>query len=148
MGRKVLKDIDGSQQSADFPSDKKQEAATALLRDAIHSLPIAVRASKILGPISRHLMAQIIPMIWNAARASRPGLAVGILRVLCNGMCAAQRFHMDDEDPDEPDSLSHHNEFPLLHQSCSPCSPCPWRGGLFCVLCDLCAVVQHVVGWT
>ena len=100
---------------ADFPSDKKQEAATALLRDAIHSLPIAARASKILGPISRHLMAQIIPMIWNAARASRTGLAVGILRVLYNGMCAAQRFHMDDEDPGEPDSLSHHNEFPLLY---------------------------------
>ena len=62
---------------ADSPSDKKQKAATTLLRDAIHkqdfSLPIAARASKILGPISRHLMAQILPMICNAARASRPG---------------------------------------------------------------------------
>ena len=83
---------------ADSPSDKKQKAATTLLRDAIQkqdfSLPIAARASKIFGPISRHLMAQILPMICNAARASRPGLAVGILCVLCNGMCAAQRIHM------------------------------------------------------
>ena len=37
-------------------------------------------------------------MICNAARASRPGLAVGILRVLCNGMCTAQRFHMDTKE--------------------------------------------------
>ena len=101
---------------ADSPSDKKQKAATTLLRDAIQKrdfLPIAARASKILGPISRHLMAQILPMICNAARASRPGLAVGITRVLCNDMCTAQRFHMDWEEqrcrcgcPDEPDSLS------------------------------------------
>ena len=42
------------------------------------------------------------------------GFAVGILRVLCNGMCTAQRFHVDDEEqkcsvgcPDELDSLSH-----------------------------------------
>ena len=30
-----------------------------------------------------------LPLICHAARASRPGLAVGILRVLCNGMCTA-----------------------------------------------------------
>ena len=55
-------------------------------------------------------------MICNAARASRPGFAVGILRVLCNGMCKAKRFHVDNEDqnklagcdPDEPDCLSHY----------------------------------------
>ena len=65
---------------ADTPSDKKRKAATALLRDATRkrdfSLPIVARASKILGPISRHLTAQIIPMICNAARASHPTLAV------------------------------------------------------------------------
>ena len=61
-------------------------------------------------------------MIRSAARASRPGLAVGILRVLCNDMCTAQQFHTDDEEqkcrvgfPDEPDSLSHYSESP------------PWR---------------------
>ena len=36
-------------------------------------------------------MAKILPMIRNAARVSRPGLAVGILRVLCNGKCTAKR---------------------------------------------------------
>ena len=94
--------LDHAGRIADSPSDKKQKAARALLRDAIpkrdFSPPIVTRASKILGPISRHLMAQIIPMICNAARASRPGLAVGILRVLCNDMCTAHRFHTDDEE--------------------------------------------------
>ena len=32
-------------------------------------------SSRILGPISRHPMAQVIPMICNAARASRPGFS-------------------------------------------------------------------------
>ena len=112
-----VRHLDHAGRIANSPSDKKQKAATALLRDAIQkrdfSWPIATRASKILGPISRHFMAQIIPMICNAARATRPGLAVGILRVLCNCMCTAQRFHIDDEEQqcgvgclDEPDSLS------------------------------------------
>ena len=34
------------------------------------SFPITARASQFLGPISRHLMAQIIPMIYISARAS------------------------------------------------------------------------------
>ena len=107
--------LDHAGRIADSPSDNKRKAARALLRDAIpkrdFSPPIVTRASKIL-----------IPMICNAARASRPGLAVGILRVLCNDMCTAHRFHTDDEEqrcrvgcPDEPHSLSHHNECPLLY---------------------------------
>ena len=51
-----------------------------------------------------------------------PGFAVGILRVLCNDMCTAHRFHTDDGEqkcrsgfPDELDSLSHYSESP------------PWR---------------------
>ena len=60
-------------------------------------------------------------MMCDAARASCPGLAVGILCVLCNGMCTAKRFHMDDEEEKcrvgyfvEPDLLSHNIEFSLL----------------------------------
>ena len=93
--------LDHAGRITDSLSDKKQKAPTALLRDTIQKrdfgISTAARASKILGPISRHLMAQTKPMICNAARASRPGLAVGILRVLCNSMCTALRFHTDDE---------------------------------------------------
>ena len=49
-------------------------------------------------------------------RASRPGLTVGVLHILCNGLCTALKFHTEEHDhtcrvgcPDEPDSLSHYN---------------------------------------
>ena len=56
------------------------------------------------------------------SRASRPGIIVGVLRILCNGPCTAQRFHTEDYEhtccagcPNEPDSLSHYNECPRLY---------------------------------
>ena len=110
------------------PSNKKQKAATTLLRDEIQkrdfAKPIAARVSKAFGLVSGHLTAQILPQMCHASRASRPWLAVGVLRVLCNGMCSAQRFHMEGEEQrcragcqDEPDSLSlsHYNECLLLY---------------------------------
>ena len=111
---------------ADSPNYKKQKAETTLLRDEIQKRDfaklVAARVSRILGPVSRFRIAQILPQMCHASRASRPGLAVGILRILCNGLCAAQRFHIEGEEqrcrvgcPDEPDSLSHYNECPLLY---------------------------------
>ena len=57
------------------------------------------------------------------SRASRPGLIVGFLRILCNGLCTAQRFHTEEHDhtfcvfcPNEPDSLTHYNECPPVAQ--------------------------------
>ena len=54
--------------------------------------------------------------------ASRPGLLVGFLRILCNWLCTAWRFHTVEHDhtfrigcPDEPDSLTHYNECPRLY---------------------------------
>ena len=48
-----------------------------------------------------------------ASRASRTGLTAGFLRSLCNGLYAAQRFHVEGEEqmcrigcPDGPDSLT------------------------------------------
>ena len=78
------------------------------------ALPIATRAYKNFLDRSvdtiRHHMAEIIPMIRHAARASRPGLAVGILRLLCNDRWTAKRLYVDNEEPtcrvgclDEPD---------------------------------------------
>ena len=49
--------------------------------------PLACRASKVLGPISRHRVADILPHMKIVSRASRPGLLVGFLRILCNGLC-------------------------------------------------------------
>ena len=63
--------------------------------------------------------------------ASRPRLLVGFLRVLSNGLCAAQRFHTDEHDhifrngcPNELDSLTQYNE-------------CPWLNNIFFVSGDM-----------
>ena len=106
--------------------DSPHGAATALLRDEIRkqdfAKPVASRVSNIFGPVSRFHIAQILPHNCHASRASRPGLTVGFLRNLWNGLCMAQRFHVEGDEqmcrvgcPDEPDFLSHYNECLLLH---------------------------------
>ena len=105
----------------DSPLDKKQKVATTLLRDELYRQdfagPISSRASRVLGPISRFRVVEILPHMKLVSRASHPGLTVGFLRILCNGLCTAQSFHTGGEEqtcrvrcPDEPDSLRHYNE--------------------------------------
>ena len=67
-------------------------------------------------------VADILHHMKNVLRASRPGLLVGFLRILCNGLCTALRFHTEEFDhtcrigcPDERNSLTHYNECPTLH---------------------------------
>ena len=48
--------------------------------------PVSLRASRNLRPVSRFRIAQIMPLMNRASRASRPGLTVGLLRILCNGL--------------------------------------------------------------
>ena len=113
------------------PQNKKQKVANGLLRDKLYEQdfagPISFRASKVLGPISRYRVADILLHMKLVSRASRPGLTVGVLRILCNGLCTAQRFHTEDLEhtcrvgcPNEPDSLSlsHHSECPRLYDMC------------------------------
>ena len=73
-----VRQMDRTGRIADSPRNTmQQKAATTLLSDTIQerdfALPIAKRASNILGPISGHHVAQIPPMIRSAASASRPG---------------------------------------------------------------------------
>ena len=109
-----------------FRKTKKQKVATGLLLDKLHQQDfaglLACRASKALGPISCHRVADILPHMKSVSRASRPGLLVGFLRILCSGLFTSQRFHTDEHDhtcrigcPDEPDSLTHYNECPRLY---------------------------------
>ena len=96
----------------------KQKVATALLLDKLRKQDFAgflsSRASRVLGPISRHRVADILLHMKSVSRASSPGLLVGFLRISCNGLCTARRFHTAEHDhtcrigcPDEPDSLTH-----------------------------------------
>ena len=67
----------------DEPQNKKQKAATGLLLDKLHKQdfagPLSCRASKVLGPINSHRVADILPHMKIVSRASRPGLLVGFL---------------------------------------------------------------------
>ena len=103
----------------------KQKVATGLLLDKLHqdfAGPLSSRASKILGPISRYRVADILPHMKLISRASRPGLIVGFLHIQCNGLCTAQRFHTEEHDhacrvgcPNESDPLKHYIECPRLY---------------------------------
>ena len=110
----------------EVPPSKKQKVATGLLMDKLRTQdfagPLCSRASPVLGPISCHRIVDILPHMKRVSRASRPGLLVGFLRIVCNGLCTAQRFHTAESDhtcrigcPDEPDSLTHYNECPRLY---------------------------------
>ena len=103
--------IDRTGQIADHAGCNIQMTSMTFLCDTTQKRDFAfvltACASKILGPISGHLMAQVIPMIRTVAQASHPGLA------LCDGICTAKRFHADNEEQtcrvgciDEPDCLS------------------------------------------
>ena len=75
---------------------KKQRVATGLLLDKLHRQAsagaLSSRASRVLGPISRYRVADILPHMNLVSRASRPGLIVGFLCILCYGLCTAQYF--------------------------------------------------------
>ena len=109
--------------------DKKQKVATNLLCDKLHTQdfagPISLRASKVPGPISRYRIADILPHMKLVSRASRPGLTVGFLRILSNGLCKAHRFHTEGDEqtcrvgcPNEPDALS------LITTNALSCTEC------------------------
>ena len=112
----------------EVPKIKKQKVATEVLLDKLHEQDFAgllsLRASKVLGPNSRYRVADILPHMKLVSRASRLGLAVGILRILCNGLCTALRFHTEEHDhtcrvgcPQANLTLSHinYNECPRLY---------------------------------
>ena len=107
----------------DVLQNLKQKIATGLLLDKLHKQDFAGRlyrrASRVLGPTSRQRVADILHHMKIVSRASRPGLLVGFLRILCTG--PARRFHSAEHDitcrigcPDEPDSLTHYNGCPRL----------------------------------
>ena len=113
-----------------FNKTKKQRVATGLLLDKLRTQdfagPLSGRITRVLGTISRHRIADILPHMKRVSCASRPGLLVGFIRILCNGPCTAQKFHNAENDhtcrigcPDEPDSLTHYNMCPGLVQPLS-----------------------------
>ena len=80
----------------EVPQNKKQKVATGLLLDQLQKQdfagPLASSASRVLGPISRHRVSDVLPHMKIVSRASRPGLLVGLLRILFHGLCIAKKI--------------------------------------------------------
>ena len=114
----IVRGLDRSGKPNDSPQDKKQKAATALLRDELlmHDFvgPFSLRATRIFGPISRFRVAEILPRMKLASRASRLGLTVGFLRmvsVLSKDFTLRERNKRADLDARTNPILSHTTTF-------------------------------------
>ena len=97
----IICQLDRNDTLQEVPQNNKQKAATCL--DKLHKQdfvrPLACRVSKVLGPISRHRVADILPHMKIVSRASCPGLLVGFLRILCNGLCLRRDFTLSMTTP-------------------------------------------------
>ena len=90
-------------------------------------LDLSGNITRVLGPISRHRIAHILTHVNRVSRASRPGLLVGFLRILCNGLCIAQRFHTGKRSY-LPCWMSRCTSFPFLTTMSVPnCTTSFWR---------------------
>ena len=85
--------LDRNGKPDDSPQDKKQKVATTLLRDELLGR-ILLHRSPHRPPRfwDQFRVVEILPHMKLVSRASRPGLTVGFLRILCDGLCTAQRF--------------------------------------------------------
>ena len=70
--------LDHDSKIDEAPQNEKQKIATGLLRDKLFEQdfagPFSFRASKVLGPISRYRVADILRHMKLVSRVSRPGL--------------------------------------------------------------------------
>ena len=96
--------------------NKKQKVATGLLSDKLHTQDFCwtnpLSGHQNSGPISRYRVESVLHHMKLVSRASRPGLIVGFVRILCNVLCTAQTFHSEGYEQmcrvgcsNEPDSL-------------------------------------------
>ena len=100
-----------------FSMARNKKAATALLRDELQmqdfAKPVFLRASRILGPVSR---------FRNAPDSAPDESCVHVLvalGILCNGLCTAQRFHLEGKGTDVSSWMPGWTRFPLSLQRVS-----------------------------
>ena len=108
-----------------LPAHKMQSGAATLLRQSGNILDIAQaickRSNRVLGFVNQYRMHLLMKGLCRATISCKPGLVVGAVRVACNGLCTAARFHTVDEHPgcnlgctEKPDCLRHYNCCPIL----------------------------------
>ena len=82
---------------------RKQSGAATMLRQSENVLAIAEsicsRSNRVLGSVNQHRVHLLMKGLCRAANSCKPGLIVGALRVACNRLCAAARFHTAEENP-------------------------------------------------
>ena len=87
---------------AQFNSGGKSGAA-AMLRQSGNILYIArdicSRSNRVLGFGSQHRVHLLMKGPCRTANSCKPGLVVGALRIACNGLCTAARFHTAEDNP-------------------------------------------------
>ena len=117
--------LDHNGKLEEVSQDKKQKAVTSLLRDELHlkdlAGPFSSRASKVLGLIIRCRIAGILlHMKFASSRASRHGFTVRFLRIFSRTLYGTKISHWRCWNKrgclNEPDSLSHYNEWSLLYK--------------------------------
>ena len=91
----VICRLDRNDTLDELPQTKKHKVAIGPLLDKLHNFdfagPLSSRASTVLGPVSRCRVVDILPRMKLVSRASRIGSLLGFFRVLCHGLCIAQR---------------------------------------------------------
>ena len=83
-----------------------------------------------LGFVSQHRVHLHTQGVCRTGNSCRRDLIVGALRIACNGLCTAAKFHNDEDDPgcrlgctEAQDCLRHHNACPVLFKHLNPFSP-------------------------
>ena len=82
---------------------------------------ICRRSNRALGFVNQHRVHLLMKGLCRAANSCKPGLIVFALRVACNGLCTAARFHTVEENlgctlkcSEDLDCLRHCNRCPTL----------------------------------
>ena len=85
----------------DLPYHRMHSGAAAVIRQSGNLLDIASaicsHSNCALGVFSQHRVHSFMQRLCRTANTCKAGLIVGALRIACNGLCTAARFHSAGE---------------------------------------------------
>ena len=96
--------MDSLRSLGNVPPRKMQSGAAALIRQSGSILDIATalcsRSNSAVGFVDQHRVLSLMEVLRWTANSCKAGLVVGALRIACNGLCTAARFHTAEENQD------------------------------------------------
>ena len=104
-----------------------QSGAATLIRQSRTILDIATaicsRSNCAIGFVNQHRVLSLMEGLCRTANSCKAGMVVGALRIACNGLCTAARFHTADGTQDAfwaatggLDCIRHYNQCPTLFE--------------------------------